>query len=254
MTTSCSLRPTRPDIPFFLATDLDGTLIGDDQGMVEFLDFGAQHRRSFQLAYVTGEYFELVLANVDAGHILRPDYICANVGTEILDLNDMVNSLGRRYAEQVTPCWDLRRVYAMGQGPGVRMQIFPGGQPPYQAGFDWDGKAETLAALRARLAGCLHCRILPSSGRYIDVFPDGVGKGEAVRFLQRQLGFDPQRVVVAGDSGNDVEMFAAGYPGILPANALDELKQAANQPWHYHSPLPAARGVLDGLRHFGFVK
>jgi sucrose-phosphate synthase len=72
--------------------------------------------------------------------------------------------------------------------------------------------------------------------------------------LQQELGLDPERVVVAGDSGNDSEMFDTGFKGIVPVNALDELKAAACRPWHYHSPLPVARGVLDGLRHFGFVE
>jgi len=58
--------------------------------------------------------------------------------------------------------------------------------------------------------------------------------------------------VIAGDSGNDRQMFETEYKGIVPVNALEELKVLARQLWHYHSPLPAARGVLDGLRHFGF--
>jgi hypothetical protein len=49
-------------------------------------------------------------------------------------------------------------------------------------------------------------------------------------------------------------MFETGFKGILPANALNELKSAAHRPWHYRSPFPAARGVLDGLCHFGFLE
>jgi hydroxymethylpyrimidine pyrophosphatase-like HAD family hydrolase len=49
-------------------------------------------------------------------------------------------------------------------------------------------------------------------------------------------------------------MFETGFKGIVPVNALEELKIVASQPWHYHSPLPAALGVLDGLRHFGFIE
>jgi hydroxymethylpyrimidine pyrophosphatase-like HAD family hydrolase len=59
--------------------------------------------------------------------------------------------------------------------------------------------------------------------------------------------------VVAGDSGNDRVMFETGFKGIVPVNALDELKAVAQQPHHYQSPLPAGRGVLDGLCHFGFI-
>ncbi len=62
------------------------------------------------------------------------------------------------------------------------------------------------------------------------------------------------QIVVAGDSGNDRQMFETGLRGIVPVNALDELKVLACQDWHYHSPYPAALGVLDGLRHFGFIE
>jgi hydroxymethylpyrimidine pyrophosphatase-like HAD family hydrolase len=89
---------------------------------------------------------------------------------------------------------------------------------------------------------------------FIDVIPAPLGKGETVKFLQRELGLDPAQVVVAGDSGNDRPMFETGYKGIVPFNAFEELKAIASQPWHYHSEFPAARGVLDGLRHFGFIE
>jgi hydroxymethylpyrimidine pyrophosphatase-like HAD family hydrolase len=72
--------------------------------------------------------------------------------------------------------------------------------------------------------------------------------------LQKQLGLDPVRIIVAGDTGNDRQMFETGYQGVLPVNALDELKAAASESWHYHSTFPAARGVLDGLRYFGLLE
>jgi hydroxymethylpyrimidine pyrophosphatase-like HAD family hydrolase len=68
-----------------------------------------------------------------------------------------------------------------------------------------------------------------------------------VLYLQQVLGLPPERVIVAGDTGNDAQMFQTGLRGILPANALDELKQIAVQPWHYPSPFAYAQGVLDGL-------
>jgi hydroxymethylpyrimidine pyrophosphatase-like HAD family hydrolase len=95
---------------------------------------------------------------------------------------------------------------------------------------------------------------LPSYQTDIDVLPFPLGKGKVVQFLQEDLGLDPARVVVAGDAGNDKQMFETGYKGILLVNARAELKTTACAPWHYHSQLPAARGVLDGLRAFGFIE
>ena len=248
-----SVRPAHPGVPFLLAADLDGTLLSDETGEAWLKAFALKYTSAFHLVYVTGRYRFSVLQLVDAGRLPRPDFICHDVGTEIFDLNDPENILGQKYAAQVTPDWDLEAIYARGEGIGVWRQDFPDGQPRFQAGFFWDGNPETLEAFYARMGDHDNYCIYPSYGEYIDVLPAHIGKGNAVRFLQKELGVDASQVVVAGDAGNDRQMFETGFKGIVPVNALDELKAVASQPWHYHSPLPAARGVLDGLRHFGFI-
>lgn len=240
--------------PFLLAADIDGTLLGDERGEAALWMLRTQDPAAFRLAYVTGRYLASARELVAAGRLPTPDYVCVNVGTEIYAWDDPGNAIGKKYAARIAPDWDLEAIYAAGVGDGVWLQDFGEDQPPFQAGFYWDGHPESLAAMCERLADHDRTRILPSYGEYIDVLPAGFGKGEAVRFLQQELNFDPQRVVVAGDSGNDAEMFTTGLRGIVPVNALDELKAAAREPWHYHSPLPAGRGVIDGLRHLGFIE
>jgi len=239
--------------PFLLATDLDDTLLGDAEGESQLKAFMAGRHGRFRLAYVTGRRASWVRELVKAGRLPAPDYVCADVGTEIVAWDDPEDPIGRSYAARVAPTWDLEAIYALGAGDGVGRQDFSGGQTPFRACFSWDGRDKTLEALRQRLSDRPGIRIVPSYGVSIDVLPAGLGKGEAVRFLQRELGLDPLQVVVAGDAGNDVEMFQTGFKGILPSNARDELRVFARQPWHYHSPLPGARGVLDGLQHFGFT-
>lgn len=246
--------PTDSDTPFLLASDLDGTLLGDETGEARLKALVERHAASLRLAYVTGRYRHSVLELIETGRLPRPDYIFSDVGTELLDLNDPENRLGQKYAAQVAPDWNLEAIYAQGTGAGVWPQDFPAGQPRFQAGFFWDGRAETLAAFYARMGPAHGWNMFPSYGEYLDVLPAPLGKGNAVRFLQKELGVAEARVVVAGDAGNDCQMFATGFKGILPVNALDELKTFANQPWHYHSPHPAALGVLDGLTHFGLLE
>ena len=150
--------------------------------------------------------------------------------------------------------WNLEALYTQGEGPGIRKQDFPEGQPPHQAGFFWDGKDDTLAAFHQRMTALDQYHIQASSGLYIDVLPHPLGKGYAAQFLQQELNLDPERVMVAGDTGNDQEMFTTGLKGIVPVNALDELKVLASESWHYHSAFPAGQAVIDGLRHFGFIE
>ena len=251
--TSC-YRPSRPDTPFLLAADIDGTLLGDEQGAEWLKALAFAYPGSFYLALVTGRSLPSITVLIEEGRLPQPDFICCDVGTELLVCADPQNVLGKKYTARVSPDWDLEKIYALGEGEGVWRQEFPEGQPRFQAGFDWDGQAHTLAAFYDRLASFQECYVLPSYQTYIDVLPLPLGKGKVVQFLQQELRLDPARVVVAGDAGNDLQMFETGYQGILPVNARAELKTAACAPWHYHSPLPAARGVLDGLKAFGFIE
>jgi hydroxymethylpyrimidine pyrophosphatase-like HAD family hydrolase len=253
METDCIFIPTHPETPFLLAADIDGTLLGDAKGERQLTTLRRNHPGSFFLAYITGRYSWSVLQLIDEGRLPPPDFVCANVGTELIDLADPQNRLGREYADQVNQPWDLETIYRLGEGDGITRQGFGDDQPPYQAGFFWDGKAETLAAFQERLAVTNHHHILASFGEYIDVLPTTLGKGKTVEFLQCKLGLEPDRVVVAGDSGNDREMFETPFPGILPANALAELKAAARPGQDFQSLLPACQGVLDGLCYFGFI-
>lgn len=247
-------RPTYPAELFLLAADIDGTLLGDEQGAEWLIALSLCCSDSFYLALVTGRSLPSILALIAEGRLPQPNFICCDVGTELLVCSDPENVLGKKYAAQVSPNWSLEKIYAQGIGEGVWKQDFPEGQPRYQAGFYWDGQAHTLAAFNNRLLPHREYEILPSYQKYIDVIPQPLGKGKVVQFLQQELGLDSDRVVVAGDAGNDRQMFCTGFKGILPSNALDELKNAACSPWHYQSLFPAARGVLDGLRYFGFIE
>jgi hydroxymethylpyrimidine pyrophosphatase-like HAD family hydrolase len=239
---------------FLLASDIDGTLLGDEPGEIFFKKFADQHHGHFSLAYVTGRSQRSVLELIEEGRLPRPRFICGDVGTEIYDLDDPHNRLGAAYAAQVHSGWNLAEIYRLGLGDGIIRQEFDEGQPRFQAGFYWDKRPGTLRAFHERLSTLADVYVQVSYDTYIDVLPQALGKGQAVRFLQKQLGFSLEQVLVAGDAGNDRQMFEAGFKGIVPCNARDELKALANQPWHYHSPQPAAQGVLDGLRHFGFIR
>ena len=210
--------PTLPFEPFLLAADIDGTLLGDDQGSAWLKELSLCSSEGFYPALVTGRLLPSVLTLIEEGCLPQPDFICYDVGTELLDCADPEKNLGQKYAAQGISGWDLESIYSLGEGEGVWRQDFPEGQPRFQAGFYWDGQQQTLP----------------------------LGEGKGVRFLQRELGLDPAGVVVAGDADNDLQMFETGYKGILPVNAWEELKTAACAPWHYLNHLLAARGFSTG--------
>ena len=100
-------------------------------------------------------------------------------------------------------------------------------------------------------------QIVASHGRLIDVLPLAAGKGPAVCAAARRLGMPMDRVVVAGDSGNDFDMLQAVEDGpgrgILVGNAMDGLRERLSGKRLYHARAAHAAGVLEGLETFGFA-
>ena len=63
----------------------------------------------------------------------------------------------------------------------------------------------------------LNTEIVYSSRRDLDVLPGDVNKGTAAAFTAWTLGIPKDRVIVCGDSGNDLAMFKRRFWGIVVA-------------------------------------
>lgn len=90
-----------------------------------------------------------------------------------------------------------------------------------------------------------------SSGKgLVDIMAKATSKGDAVEKLARSLDIPLDRVVVFGDSPNDVSMFEAAGTSVAVGNAVDEVKAIAT-----HTTLPNYEdGVAAALKElFGKV-
>jgi hydroxymethylpyrimidine pyrophosphatase-like HAD family hydrolase len=93
----------------------------------------------------------------------------------------------------------------------------------------------------------------------LDVLPAEIAKDYAVRYLHDRSGVDEDHLVYAGDSGNDRAAMLTGFRVIVVGNADEELKKDLGiesvaqgiAERIYFAEHPYARGVLEGLRHFG---
>lgn len=78
----------------------------------------------------------------------------------------------------------------------------------------------------------------------VDITPQGVSKGSALRQLAADEALTLADTYGIGDSNGDVSMFETVAKGFCPSNASTELKQLAG----YTSPKDHAEGTLDILR------
>ena len=243
----------RRPFDFLIATDLDGTLVGDPEALARLNRDLTRVRHRVALAYVTGRVLRSTLALIEAEGLLRPDAIIAGVGTTI--------HAGPRWASDAA--WERRMRHGWREAdvdaaaaavPSLARQP-EDAQGPFKRSF-WVPPGEARRAIgllsrELRARGVL-ARLIYSSDRDLDVLPLRGGKGPASIYLAGRLGVRPDYVIACGDSGNDVDLLAAGGSSAVVANALPELLQRA--PAHaYFADAPFAGGVHEALRHYGVV-
>jgi sucrose-6F-phosphate phosphohydrolase len=231
-----------------LVCDLDGTLIGDDDGVIEFGRWFEEQRNRVRLAYNSGRYYESVVGQIVGSPLPTPDAIISNVGTDIrlcpsgAQLDEW--PLSFRY-------WDASRVRSIAANFS-HLELQPQKyQSEWKVSFYGDRLSEDFLDNFRRTLEEAHLRVMVvySSDRDLDLLPEQAGKGNAVAFLAHHWQFSKHDVIVCGDSGNDLAMFQQGFRGVVVANSHEELKNLSDANV-YHSPESFARGVLDGVNYW----
>ncbi|WP_312356576.1 HAD family hydrolase [Agrobacterium sp.] len=244
------MRPLR-----LFSTDLDGTVVGNNDATRRFRDFWQslpdEHRPV--LVFNSGRLVDDQLALLEEVPLPRPDYIIGGVGT-MLHAKER-GELESAYRHSLGTGFDPRRIAdVMGRLPDVTMQ-----DEQYQHGLksSWflhDADEKALADIEAALlAAKIDARIVYSSGRDLDILPKAADKGAALAWLCGQLHIGLDESVVAGDTGNDRAMFELNdVRGVIVGNALPELVSMANSNGRFYlSGATEADGVIEGLRHWG---
>jgi sucrose phosphatase-like protein len=232
-----------------LISDVDNTLLGDDEALERLAAWIAPRRRRLALVYTSGRFCASQRESILSGGLPEPDALIGGVGTEIREWLSWRPD--DAWAARLALGWDARRVREiLDDATGLELQPEEF-LSPWKVSYFWrDARTEDIQRLRLRLrAGGVDARLVYSSNRDLDVLPPAAGKGPAAAHVARAWGFPPQRVVVCGDSGNDAAMFDGPFRGIVVANAHEELKALRNERT-YHSPHAYAAGVLDGLRYW----
>lgn len=247
---------------FLFVTDLDNTLVGDDNALKKLNQQLSQHRQEYgtKIVYATGRsrqiYQELKLEK----QLLNPDALIASVGTEIYD-DDGQDTPDPAWSEKLSQGWDRDLAVATVTHYADLVPQPDTEQRPFKVSYflTEDAAAEVLPRLELQfLESGLDVKLIYSGGHDLDILPRNADKGLAVQFLQQKWGIENTQTVVCGDSGNDIALFSVGEArGIIVGNARPELRQwYDNNPadYRYLAQAPCAGGILEGLYHFDFLR
>ncbi|WP_354199219.1 HAD-IIB family hydrolase [Bhargavaea ullalensis] len=229
-----------------MATDLDGTLVGDEDGLKELLNYYEAEKEPVALAYVTGRHRASAEELMQEEGLPRPDLLVTDVGTAIFAGPALQEDEG--WSERMSADWRPEAVErAAADIEGLCRQELPDNR---RVSFHSDG-AGPADELRARLkqGGIAHTFIF-SSGRDVDILPAGGGKGEALRYVMEHYVAGDADVLIAGDSGNDLDMLTIGHPSVIVSNAQPELAGVITGDGMFRASRPCAGGILEAWRHF----
>ncbi|MEC7762937.1 MAG: HAD-IIB family hydrolase [Pseudomonadota bacterium] len=235
---------------FTLATDLDGTFLGGSEAVRRRLyDWIETNRETVGLIFVTGRDPKFIAEMCASGALPWPEYVVGDVGTTIAEVTDGAVAPIAALEEDIAARWrdmgDTVRAKLHG-APGLSLQDT---DFRYRVSYDLDPDAFDEAAKANVEAMGLDWLI--SDNRYFDVLPKGVSKGPSIRRLVEHLGMEEARVLVAGDTLNDLSMLECGLPAVAVGNSEPDLvARVADLPHLHYATAHGAAGIMEAIKAF----
>ncbi len=227
-----------------LATDLDGTFLGGTQAdRARLYDWLRANAGDVALFFVTGRDPGAIAEICAPGFVPAPVFVIGDVGTTIATFDGATVRPIPLLEDEIATTWGDRAEAlraAIAGIPGLREQDTPF---RYRLSYHYDASFD-----RARVAHLpeLGVDVLISHGRFVDILPRGISKGPSLLRLLEYLALDRDRVLVAGDTLNDLSMFQTGLLGAVVGGAEAELLEAV-------APLPRAH-VCTGVGAAGIIE
>lgn len=244
--------PIRP-VEYVLVSDIDNTLLGERDGLRVLLRWLRRSRARVAFGVATGRVLPLALSVLEEWEVPVPDVLITGVGSEVTWGDGLSRDAG--WTEHLRDGWRRDEVEeALGPLPGLVRQP-EAQQGEHKVSYDRDAAVAPPVNRIARLLQSrgLNVRLVYSHDRHLDVLPARASKGLAIRYLAARLDLPVRRFLVAGDSGNDVEMLVEDTLGVVVGNHSLELEPLRGLDQIYFARAPSARGILEGIRHYGFA-
>jgi Cof subfamily protein (haloacid dehalogenase superfamily) len=248
----------KPGLPKLIATDLDGTLVHDDDTVSAYTHEVLDRVRAAGIRIVGATGRGPRLAELTRNDIRAADFLVLAQGGWVLDRTDPVPLRAARL-----PGRDLARALRDLEaevGPlSVMVEALDYDDAPLWGDFDPSWRYPVVVEPRSR-AECMQHDVIKAFARsfdhhvddllaaaqrivpaevasvtqagldYVEICPPGVDKGTGLAVVAESVGVDPADVLVFGDMPNDLPMFAwAGWSRVAVANADPSILAVADE-------------------------
>jgi len=264
-----------------LCSDLDRTILPNGEapespGAREVLRRIAR-RAQIRLVYVSGRNRKLIQDAIENYRLPLPDFAIGDVGTTIYDLDKGSWNKWSAWNDEISKDWPEGGHDELAGMLSDMAQLRPQEsekQNRFKLSYYTDADADRQVLVQEIRQRLKSRGVRPSviwsvdeqrDVGLIDVLPERANKVHAVRFLAKSQGISKNRVVYAGDSGNDLAVMVSDIQSILVRNAAETVRREARESVEksgLEETLYEAKGgflgmngnytagVLEGLAHF----
>lgn len=242
-----------PAIDRLIICDIDNTLVGDAVGLKNLISLLYESYHNIGFAIATGRRVESAVHILTEWKVPIPDILITAVGSEIYYGESLVED--SRWKNHLDYFWqpdEIRKV--MHELPGLVLQE-AAEQRRYKISYYIEPKKapRKRAIIRHLRKHNLRGKVIHSHNKYLDILPIRASKGLAARYLAIKWGLPPERILAAGDSGNDAEMLSGDVLGVVVGNFSPELKRLRGKPRIYFANNEYAHGIIEGIEHYNFL-
>jgi len=242
-----------PTADRLLVMDIDNTLIGDREALNRLLETLEPFRERMAISVATGRELESALKILEEWGVSVPDVLITSVGSEIYYGPNLEHD--EAWKRHVRAGWRRNAIAETLRGiPGLKLQPRQN-QREFKISYNLDvSRMLPMAEIRRQVhSRRLRANFILSHGTILDVLPMRASKGRAIKYLSYRWGLPLNRILVAGDSGNDEEMLRGDTLGAVVGNYSPELERLRDSHQVYFARGHYAHGILEALEHYDFL-
>ncbi len=243
------------DAEKLIASDIDHTLLGDDNALEEFIKILEMTDSKVGFAVATGRTVESAFSVLKENNVPYPDIIISSVGAEIYYNyhGKLIYSTG--WDAHIKHQWNREKIRGVLSSFSFLQYQEEATQRKYKISYYTSDVPENIEKVKSTLIkNKIKANVIFSHGQYLDILPYRASKGKAIRYLAYRWNILYEKILVAGDSGNDSEMLKGDLLGVVVANYSPELEELKGQSRIYFAKRKYAGGIIDGIEHYHFLK
>ena len=235
-------------------TSIDHALLGDFEGLKQFVKFIREKRKKFLFGIATLRRLDSALTVLKKNRIPMPDILITSLGTEIYYASQPIADISWTYP--IDHLWmpqALRRTFGglFGLAPQTKSE-----QSRFKLSYHY---GSTFAPPMEEILTLLRQQELPANqilsfGQFFDIVPARSSKGHALRYIARQWNIPLERILVTEGSGAVEDMLRGNTLGVVVANRhREELSILGDTEHVYLAERPQAWGILEAIEHYHFL-